>query len=75
MSFQMDLEVSAPYPGLRPFRREEAQVFFGRDAQIDEILGRLKTNQFLGVVGSSGVRQVISDSSWNFAGSGIRLDG
>ena len=43
-----------PYPGLRPFRMDEDDVFFGRNTQIDEILLRLKTHQFLGVVGSSG---------------------
>lgn len=46
--------VSAPYPGLRPFVREESQVFFGREKQIDDVLARLKRNQFLGVVGTSG---------------------
>jgi len=45
---------ACPYPGLRPFRQDEDQLFFGRNAQIDEILLRLKTHQFLGVVGSSG---------------------
>lgn len=45
---------AAPYPGLRPFRRDESDIFFGRDAQIDELLNRLKTRRFLGVVGMSG---------------------
>ena len=54
MSFTLEPTVAAPYPGLRPFLREESQVFFGRDQQIDEVLTRLKRHQFLGVVGSSG---------------------
>ena len=45
---------SGPYPGLRPFRKDEDLLFFGRNEQIDEILRRLKTHQFLGIVGSSG---------------------
>ena len=45
---------TAPYPGLRPFRQDEAKLFFGRDAQIDDVLARLKQHQFLGVVGTSG---------------------
>ncbi|MFO0225182.1 MAG: hypothetical protein ACK56E_17865, partial [Planctomyces sp.] len=51
---QTQLERVCPYPGLRPFRKDEDLLFFGRNAQIDEILLRLKTHQFLGVVGSSG---------------------
>ena len=43
-----------PYPGLRPFRRDEAHLFFGRDTLVDEMLLRLSHNRFLGVVGSSG---------------------
>ena len=30
-----------PYPGLRPFRMDEEDVFFGRNKQIDEIIGHL----------------------------------
>jgi energy-coupling factor transporter ATP-binding protein EcfA2 len=44
----------APYPGLRPFRREEADIFFGRDEQVDHLLAKLEQNHFLGVVGPSG---------------------
>ena len=43
-----------PYPGLRPFRKDEAHLFFGRDTLIDEMLLRLSHSRFLGVVGSSG---------------------
>ena len=46
---------SCPYPGLRPFRADEAVVYFGRDAQVDELLERLgAASAFLAVVGTSG---------------------
>ena len=46
--------LSCPYPGLRPFRADEAVVFFGRDEQIDQLLDRLGRQRFLAVVGTSG---------------------
>ena len=44
----------APYPGLRPFRRDEVDVFFGREEQIDKLLAMLGRHRFLAVVGESG---------------------
>jgi energy-coupling factor transporter ATP-binding protein EcfA2 len=44
----------APYPGLRPFTRGEADIFFGREAQTDELVDRLGRSRFLSVVGPSG---------------------
>lgn len=43
-----------PFPGLRPFEPEEADLFFGRDDDIDELLVRLQRGRFLAVLGSSG---------------------
>ena len=43
-----------PYPGLRPFRLDESDIFFGRDEQIDSLLERLHGTRFLSVVGASG---------------------
>jgi energy-coupling factor transporter ATP-binding protein EcfA2 len=43
-----------PFPGLRPFEFEEREFFFGRDAQIDELYGKLLRNRFVAVVGASG---------------------
>ena len=43
-----------PYPGLRPFRSDESDIFFGRETQTDEMVERLKTSRFLAVVGTSG---------------------
>ncbi len=44
----------APYPGLRPFQRGETDIFFGREAQADELVDRLDRTRFLSVVGPSG---------------------
>ncbi len=55
VSFAPETGLSAsPYPGLRPFRRDEADVFFGREEQVDELLNRLGDCRFLAVVGPSG---------------------
>jgi hypothetical protein len=43
-----------PFPGLRSFEPDEVHLFFGRETQIDEVLGRLRRGRFLSVVGSSG---------------------
>jgi WD40 repeat protein len=43
-----------PYPGLRPFVREEADIFFGRNEQVYSLLNKLEKTRFLAVVGSSG---------------------
>jgi tetratricopeptide (TPR) repeat protein len=43
-----------PFPGLRPFESDEDHLFFGREKQIDELLGRLRSCRFLAVVGTSG---------------------
>jgi tetratricopeptide (TPR) repeat protein len=43
-----------PFPGLRPFKSDEAYLFFGRETQTDELLRRLRVNRFLSVIGSSG---------------------
>lgn len=43
-----------PYPGLRPFNREETDIFFGREEQVDQLLEKLGQSRFLAVVGVSG---------------------
>lgn len=43
-----------PYPGLRAFWRNEIDIFFGRERQIDEILEKLQSSHFLAVLGPSG---------------------
>jgi TPR repeat protein len=46
--------VRLPYPGLRPFKRDETDLFFGREACVDEMVGRLSATRFLAVLGPSG---------------------
>jgi len=43
-----------PYPGLRPFRWDEIDIFFGREEQVDQLLEKLGQTRFLSVVGPSG---------------------
>jgi hypothetical protein len=49
----LDLPES-PYPGLRPFRKAEWPIFFGRETMIEEAVERLIDRQFLVVHGDSG---------------------
>src|SRR5215470_931082 len=44
----------APYPGLRPFRSDEADIFFGRQEHIDQLVEKLGATHFLAVTGPSG---------------------
>lgn len=46
--------IRQPYPGLRPFDRDENAVFFGREDQVDQLLDRLDDTHFIAVVGASG---------------------
>lgn len=43
-----------PYPGMRAFRNNEAHAFFGRDAEIEELVQRLRHYPFATVIGASG---------------------
>lgn len=43
-----------PYRGLQPFWEEHADYFFGREGLTDQLLDRLRTGNFLAVVGASG---------------------
>lgn len=43
-----------PFPGLRAFRTQESDYFFGRDGQSDQVLTKLRTARFVAVVGTSG---------------------
>lgn len=44
----------SPYIGLRPFQRDEADLFFGRETHIDAMINRLGRHRLLTVTGSSG---------------------
>lgn len=45
-----------PYPGLRAFRPEESDRFFGRDIEIEDLIERLlaRNVRFIAVIGPSG---------------------
>jgi hypothetical protein len=43
-----------PFPGLRAFDEDDAECFFGRESEVDELLMRLSGNRFLAVTGASG---------------------
>jgi WD40 repeat protein len=43
-----------PYPGLRPFKRDETDIFFGRDELSNQLIERLGDTPFLAVVGVPG---------------------
>ena len=38
-----------PYIGLRPFERNETELFFGREQHTDELIDRLGSQHFLAV--------------------------
>src|SRR5215470_15205172 len=54
MSAAMDSLLTNPFPGLRPFREDEAHLFFGRESQVDTMVDKLANTRFLAVVGTSG---------------------
>jgi hypothetical protein len=45
---------NSPYPGLRSFDPDEADIFFGRETHVDAIVDRLAKHRFLTVTGNSG---------------------
>jgi WD40 repeat protein len=48
-------ELSCPYPGMRPFTRDDAARFFGRDVELDRIIRRLQRGEReIYVIGASG---------------------
>jgi WD40 repeat protein len=46
-------EVS-PYPGLAPFKREQAGFFFGREVEVEAMWKKLREHSLLGLIGSTG---------------------
>ncbi len=49
-----DKIADCPFPGLRPYKTSEFQLFYGRSGQANQLLKRLRRNHFLAVIGSSG---------------------
>ncbi|MGC1392570.1 MAG: WD40 repeat domain-containing protein [Bacteroidales bacterium] len=50
----MDKKKINPYPGLRPFAPDNSDLFFGRDAESDEVILKLLKNRYITVIGASG---------------------
>lgn len=44
----------APYLGLATFQVEDALLFYGREAEVAELLQKLRSNSFLAIIGGSG---------------------
>jgi hypothetical protein len=65
---ERDAEAS-PFPGLAPFGIDDAERFFGREAEIDGLANRLVKAAMVAVVGPSGVGK----SSFVHAGLTARL--
>ena len=47
-------EIACPYPGMVPFREQDARFFHGRDDEIQSLLAAVRHHHFLVVIGSSG---------------------
>ncbi|MBO6717568.1 MAG: WD40 repeat domain-containing protein [Rhizobiaceae bacterium] len=50
----MTPEGRLPYPGLRAYKRDETDLFFGREGCVNEMVDRLAATRFLAVLGTSG---------------------
>jgi hypothetical protein len=49
------VDLPCPYPGMRPFATDDANKFHGRDAEIAELIGRLRAgDREIFVIGPSG---------------------
>ena len=47
-------EAFCPYRGLLPFREEDAGLFFGRETETEELVGKLREHNLITLVGRSG---------------------
>lgn len=54
MGQKINIKDFNPFPGLRPFAPEESDLFFGREAEIDEVILKLLKNRYITVIGASG---------------------
>ena len=46
--------IPCPYPGMVPFRAEDARFFYGREDEIKQMLQHLRHQRYLWVIGPSG---------------------
>jgi hypothetical protein len=51
----LEVEERSPYPGLQSFTEKEAAIFFGREREVEELWGRIRSRKLLAVIGPSGV--------------------
>ncbi len=49
-----DIRNINPFPGLRSFSASGSSLFFGREVEISEVYGKLLSNRFVTLIGSSG---------------------
>jgi TIR domain/NACHT domain len=49
-----ELKLVCPYQGMNSFNESDEHRFFGRDDEIEELLGRLRLQNFLTAIGPSG---------------------
>ncbi len=47
-------ETKSPYPGIRPFRTDESDIFLGREEPITDLITKLQDHHFVVVLGESG---------------------
>ncbi|MDB2702783.1 hypothetical protein N9Z01_06780 [Flavobacteriaceae bacterium] len=44
----------SPFPGIRPYSRKEAENFYGREREVEDVLGILKRYKLVTICGKSG---------------------
>ena len=49
-----EIDTSSPYRGLSYFKSNDAQLFFGRDSQIEELEKATEVHNFIPILGASG---------------------
>jgi hypothetical protein len=54
MSSETDNKGFNPFPGFRPFRRDESHLFFGRKDESEQILAKLQQHRCVTVIGEAG---------------------
>ena len=47
MSTALSVDLRNPFPGLRPFRVDEADRFFGQEDLIEDLVYRLSSQRFV----------------------------
>jgi hypothetical protein len=53
-SAQVEIETVAPYRGLNAFSEQDADLFYGRESAVAELVQRMSRANFLAILGASG---------------------